>query len=75
MSASYPVPMIMCGLCDRNLLLGEAFGHWRPVGAGSEEVVCHLCEDEADRRGWARLDRPPERRTTVGSTWHARKVA
>jgi hypothetical protein len=75
MSASYPVSMITCGLCDRNLLLGEAFGHWRAEGAGSEEVVCHLCEDEADRLGWARLDRPPERRTTVGSTWHARKVA
>ena len=57
------------------MLLGETFGHWRPDGAGSEEVVCHLCEEEAERLGWARLDRPPERRTTVGSTWHARKVA
>jgi len=34
-----------------------------------------VTEDEADRLGWARLDRPPERRTTVGSTWHARRGA
>jgi hypothetical protein len=67
--------MITCAVCDRSLLLGETFGHWRADGAGSEEVVCHLCEEEAERRGWARLDRPPDRRTTVGSTWHARKVA
>jgi hypothetical protein len=57
------------------MLLGEAFEHWRADGAGSEQVVCRLCEDEAERLGWARLDRPPERRTTLGSTWHARKVA
>jgi hypothetical protein len=57
------------------MLLGEAFGHWREDGAGSEQVVCCLCEEEAERLGWARLERPPERQTTVGSTWHARKVA
>jgi hypothetical protein len=57
------------------MLVGEAFGHWRADGAGSEEIVCHLCEEEADRLGWARLDQPPDRRTTVGSTWHARRVA
>ncbi len=57
------------------MLLGEAFGHWRADGAGSEQVVCRLCEAEAERIGWVRLDQPPERRTTVGPTWHARKVA
>jgi hypothetical protein len=57
------------------MLIGESFGHWRPDGVGSEEVVCSLCEDEAERREWVRLDTPPERRTTAGSTWHARKVA
>jgi hypothetical protein len=57
------------------MLLGEAFGHWRAEGAGSEQVVCRLCEEEAERLAWVRLDRPPERRTTVGPTWHARKVA
>ncbi len=67
--------MITCALCGRNLLLGEAFGHWRTDGAGSEQVVCRLCEDVADGNGWVRLERPPERRTTVGPTWHARKVA
>lgn len=67
--------MITCALCARSLLLGEMFSHWRPDGAGTEEVVCHLCEEEAEQRGWARLDRPPERRTTAGPTWHARKVA
>ena len=46
------------------MLLGEAFGHWRADGAGSEQVVCRLCEDEAERIGWVRLDRPPERRTS-----------
>jgi hypothetical protein len=67
--------VIACSICGRTVLLGEAFGPWRSDGAGSEHVVCHLCEDVAERLGWVRLDRPPERRTTVGSTWHARKVA
>ena len=57
------------------MLLGEAFGHWRVDGVGSEQTVCRLCEDAAEQRGWTRLDGPPQRRTTVGSTWHARKVA
>ena len=67
--------MITCALCGRNMLLGEAFGHWRMDGVGSEQTVCRLCEDAAEQQGWARLDGPPQRRTTVGSTWHARKVA
>jgi hypothetical protein len=75
MPGSYPVPMVTCALCGRNMLLGEAFGYWRADGAGSEQVVCRLCEDEAERRGWARIDRPPERRTTLKPSWHARKVA
>jgi hypothetical protein len=62
-------------MCGRNLLLGEAFGHWRADGVGSEGVVCRLCEESAEGLGWVRLERPPERRTTVGATWHARKVA
>ena len=65
----------MCGLCGRTLLLGEAFGHWRADGAGTEHAVCRLCELEAERLGWARLERPPERRTSMNPTWHARKVA
>lgn len=67
--------MITCVLCGRSMLLGEAFGQWRTDGTGSEQVVCRLCEDEAERRGWVRVEGPPGRRTTVGPTWHARKVA
>jgi hypothetical protein len=67
--------MIVCALCGRTVLVGELFGHWRADGAGSEEVVCRLCEEKAERLEWVRLERPPRRRTTVGSTWHARKVA
>ncbi len=73
--ASYSEGMITCVLCGRSLLLGEAFDQWRADGVGSEQIVCRLCEDEAERIGWVRLDRPPERRTSLASTWHARKVA
>jgi hypothetical protein len=55
--------MVTCSICERTLLLGENFAHWRADGAGTEQVVCRLCEDEA------------ERRTTLNRTWHARKVA
>lgn len=57
------------------MLLGEAFGHWRTDGVGTEELVCALCEERAEELGWVRLEQPPDRRTTVGPTWHARKVA
>jgi hypothetical protein len=67
--------VIRCGLCGRNLLIGEAFGHWRADGAGSEQIVCHLCEEEAERIGWAQLDRAPARHTSLTATWHVRKVA
>jgi hypothetical protein len=62
-------------MCGRTLLLGEKFGNWRPDGAGSEQVVCALCEDGAEKKGWVRVEGGVTRRTTVGSTWHARKVA
>ena len=74
-AASYSGAMVTCALCGRNMLIGEAFGHWRADGAGSEQVVCRLCEQDAERLGWARIERPPERRTTLASTWHVRKVA
>ncbi len=67
--------MITCARCARSLLLGEAFGHWRVDGAGTEQVVCRLCEDEVERLGWVRVEREPERRTTLGTTRHARRVA
>jgi hypothetical protein len=67
--------MITCGLCGRNLLLGEAYGHWRAEGAGSEQVVCALCEEDAERKGWVQIEGGLTRRTSVSPTWHARKVA
>ena len=67
--------MVTCAICVRTMLLGERFGHWRSDGSGTEVPVCRLCEEAAERRGWARIDRPPERRTTMSQTWHARKVA
>jgi len=67
--------MITCGLCGRNMLLGEAYGHWRAEGAGSEQVVCALCEEDAERKGWVQIEGGLTRRTSVSPTWHARKVA
>jgi hypothetical protein len=64
--------MISCDLCGRTMLLE------RLEIAGDDAGVrdaCRPCEEEAERVGWVRLDRPPERRTSLGSTWHARKVA
>ena len=67
--------MVTCRMCERTILLGEAFQSWRPEGVGSEVPVCALCEEQAEAAGWVRVETPPERRTTVGPTWHARKVA
>jgi hypothetical protein len=66
--------MAMCLVCRRSFLIGERYRLWtQPRGEG-ERPVCRLCEDEAGKAGWVRLDRPLERET--GSTiWHARKVA
>jgi hypothetical protein len=57
------------------MLLGENFDHWRSDGSGTEVPVCRLCTPDAEKRGWAQVDRPPERRTTLNGTRHARKVA
>lgn len=67
--------MVTCSICGRTMLLGEAFGHWRTDGTGSEQVVCALCEQDADTKGWVRVEGGPTRRTTAGPTWHVRKVA
>ena len=65
--------MTMCLLCRRNLLLGEAFRVWTNGGAG-ERPVCRLCEADAQRAGWVRLERALQRETG-GVIWHVRKVA
>ena len=44
--------MVTCACCGRSLLIGESFGHWRTDGPGSEQVVCHLCEEDAETAGW-----------------------
>jgi len=67
--------MVTCSICSRTMLLGETFGQWRADGAGSEVVVCALCAEEAEKRGWVQVEGGAARRTTAGSTWHARKVA
>ncbi len=68
--------MITCALCGRSLLVGEAFQHFRADGAvGSEVPVCRLCEEDAEAEGWARVERAPQRQTTVGPHEHVRKVA
>jgi hypothetical protein len=56
-------------------MLGEEFHHWRSDGVGTEQPVCALCEARAERLKWVRVERPPDRRTRAGSTWHARRVA
>jgi hypothetical protein len=69
------VVVVTCALCGRTILLGEAFQHWRTQGAGSEAAVCALCDEEAELHGWARVERPPERQSSVGPHNHVRKVA
>jgi hypothetical protein len=68
------VAVVTCALCGRTILLGEAFQHWRVEGAGTETAVCVLCEDEAEAQGWARVEQPPGRQSSVGPN-HVRKVA
>ena len=67
--------VVTCVLCERSILVGEAFQHWRVEGAGTEVAVCALCQEEADGLGWARVERAPERQTTVAPHEHVRKVA
>ncbi len=65
----------MCMFCRRNLLTGEQFRLWQPLGALGERPVCVLCEQDAEASGWVRLDGPPERESATAFAWHARKVA
>ena len=67
--------MITCTICGRTMLVGEAFGHWRTDGSGTEQVVCALCEEDAERKGWVQVEGGLTRRTTASPTWHARRVA
>ena len=67
--------MITCSICRRTMLIGEAFGQWRTDGSGTEQVVCALCEEDAERKGWVQVEGGLTRQTTASTTWHARKVA
>jgi hypothetical protein len=66
--------MVKCNVCGRHVLLGEEFTLYRVDGVGSEQPVCPLCADEAERRGWARVEQVG-RRTSAAPIWHVRKVA
>ena len=66
--------MAMCHVCLRSMLIGEGYRLWTQPGGVGERPVCRLCEADAGRAGWVRLDLPLQRET--GSPiWHARKVA
>ena len=47
-----------CGICRRNLLTGERPLRFADPKAGSV-LVCPLCEERAERNGWAREEDPP----------------
>ncbi len=48
--------VLECPLCGRTLLLGERVNRYR---AGSKQMlVCELCVDDADSRGWLREGAP-----------------
>jgi hypothetical protein len=66
--------MAMCHVCLRSFLIGERYRLWTQRGRAGERPVCRLCEDDIERAGWVRLDRPLQRET--GSLiWRVRKVA
>jgi hypothetical protein len=64
----------MCSLCRRNLLAGERVRTFRGERM-REHAVCALCETDALRRRWLRLDgaATPVRATGLSPT--VRRVA
>ncbi|MGA0123119.1 MAG: hypothetical protein ACO3KD_09005 [Gaiellales bacterium] len=49
---------LQCGICRRNLLTGERPFRFVDPKAGPV-LVCALCEERAERGGWAREEDPP----------------
>jgi hypothetical protein len=66
--------MAMCHVCRRNLLTGEGFRLWHE-GRSRTRTVCLLCEAEAHRLRWFRLEQPVERVNATGLVRTVRKVA
>jgi hypothetical protein len=66
--------MAMCHVCRRTLLTGEGFRRWHE-GPSRPRTVCLLCESEAERRRWFRLEQPVERVNATGLVRTVRKVA
>ena len=66
--------MAMCTVCRRNLLVGEGYRYFRSARGIADRPVCRLCEEEAERVGWVRVERPLELEKGA-PIWHARKVA
>ncbi len=46
-----------CAVCGRTVLLGERLVNYRRVGL-EDALVCELCVDQADARGWTREGSP-----------------
>ncbi len=64
----------MCHVCRRTLLTGERFRVWLEREA-RQRTVCLLCEDDASRLRWIRLDLPVERVNATGLAQSVRRVA
>lgn len=63
---------VVCGLCQRSLLIGEVSSRFREDRLDEEQTVCPLCTQRAERLGWTlipdsaakRLPFRPERMRT-----------
>ena len=66
--------MAMCSLCRRTLLAGERYRAYRGERL-REHLICPLCEEDALRRRWIRLDRPIEIVRATGLSQTVRRVA
>ncbi len=66
--------MAMCSICRRNLLTGERYRLWHERPA-RPRTVCLLCEDDAHKLHWLRLEQSIERVNANGLVRTVRKVA
>lgn len=66
--------MAMCSICRRNLLTGERYRLWHERPA-RQRAVCLLCEDDAHKLHWLRLEQSIERVNANGLVRTVRKVA
>jgi hypothetical protein len=66
--------MAMCSVCRRNLLTGERFRLWQERPA-RPRTVCLLCEGEARKLRWLRVEDSGEQVNANGLVQTVRKVA